>query len=288
MTKFKLKRLAAALTAALFLNASMAWAAASPASPASPAAPAPTQGNPEAPAQESKVIWGLLLKLVAPIVFDYFSEWVKSKVKQKLDDPDFRKMLSDSANAAIVKVQRLMGSRDIVLVSPNAMQGEPETALKSDATGENYQGVNIALVEIGADGLPKGYRNVKDGFKTGERFKVRVLSTFDALVVLGNITPRGAQKQLYPAGGDNAVSVPAGKEILLPLGQDEYLQFVGDVGQDKLTFTVRDARSLESGKASGAQVFRKDESIGTHFVQEVKPGQYPVIAEAIGIEHLAH
>jgi hypothetical protein len=48
---------------------------------------------------------------------------------------------------------------------------------------------------------------------------------------------------------------------------------------------VRDPRSLQAGRAATARVFRKDESYGSNFVQEVKPGQYPVIAEAIGIEH---
>lgn len=276
MPKLKLKRLAAGLTAAAFLCASTGVSAEAPVAAEPPASPQP---------QEAKVIWGVLLKLVAPIVFDYFSEWVKGKVKEKLNDPEFRKMLSDSANAAIVKVQNYLGTRDIVLISPNAREGEPAALLKSDTSGENYQGVNIALLEIGEDGQPKGYRNIAEGFKTGERFKVRILSTFDALVVLGNINPRGIQQQIYPASKENAVSIPAGKEILLPTGQDEYLQFVGNAGNDKLTFTVRDARSLAPGQASRAQVFRRDSGVGTHFVQEVKPGLYPVIAEAISIEH---
>jgi hypothetical protein len=29
----------------------------------------------------------------------------------------------------------------------------------------------------------------------------------------------------------------------------------------------------------------RDEDYGSNFAQEVKPGRYPVIAEAIGIEH---
>ena len=78
---------------------------------------------------------------------------------------------------------------------------------------------------------------------------------------------------------------PTGKEILLPLGREEYLQFAGDVGRDQLTLTVRDPRSLAGGQASTARVFRRDEDYGSNFVQEVKPGRYPVIAEAIGIEH---
>lgn len=277
-------------------------------------------------AQESKFIWGLLLKLVAPAAFDLFASWVVKKIKKRqgIDNPDdakaedpkieLAKLVWNSASASIVSLgqyfssdsssgpgntppmsaeashayfgeQTLLASRDIVLVSPNATEGEPGKPLVVDKSGENFQGVNIALVEIDANGGFKGYRSVKDGFKTGERFKIRVLSTFDAVVVLGNINPKGVQKQIYPARNGKAVSIPAGKEILLPLGKDEYLQFVGDVGEDKLTFTVRDPRTLKPDLAASTQVFRKDDGLSTHFIQEVKPGRFPVIAEAIAFEH---
>lgn len=276
----RLHKLVAALTALTFSSASLAQA--------TPPAAADTPPRQEA---EGKVIWGVLLKLVAPVVFDFFADWVKKKIAAKYEANSFEHMAANAAVAAIVNLSGYLAGKDIVLggvsanAAPNAALGTPDTPLKTGKDGENFQGVNIALVGVDENGKPTGFRTVADGFTSGERFKLRVLSTFDAVVVLGNITPKGAQRQIYPAAPGQAISIPAGKEILLPLGKGEYLQFAGDVGRDQLTVTVRDPRSLSTGQASSARVFRKDEAFGSNFVQEVKPGQYPVIAEAIGIEH---
>lgn len=277
----RFNKLVAALTVLTFSTGSLAQAL-PPAASAVPAQPQEAEG---------KVIWGVLLKLVAPVVFDFFAEWVKKKIAAKYEANSFEHMAANAAVAAIVNLSGYLAGKDIVLggvsanAAPNAALGIPEAPLKTGKEGENYQGVNIALVGVDENGKPTGFRAVADGFISGERFKLRVLSTFDAVVVLGNITPKGAQRQIYPAVPGQAVSIPAGKEILLPLGKGEYLQFAGDVGRDQLTVTVRDPRSLQTGQASSARVFRKDEAFGSNFVQEVKPGQYPVIAEAIGIEH---
>lgn len=268
------QRLVAALTAATFASGCLAQAA--------PPAPEPAQ-------VEGKFAWGLLLKLVAPYVFDYFAAWAKKKITASLDTRALERLTGNAGLASVVSLNSYLASRDIVLggagAPPNAALGAPEEALVSGKEGENFQGVNVALVGVDKAGAITGYRNVADGFSSGERFKLRLLSTFDAVVVLGNITPRGTQRQIYPAATGQAIAIPAGKEILLPLGREEYLQFAGDVGRDQLTVTVRDPRSLAGGQASTARVFRRDEDYGSNFVQEVKPGRYPVIAEAIGIEH---
>lgn len=278
----RLTRLVAALTLVSFTSISFAQAL----------PPAETEQSAPAEEVQGKFIWGLLLKLAAPYVFDFFSSWVKKKIVTSLDDGSLEKMAANTSLASIVVLAKYLVARDIVLggvgaagVAPNAALGEPETPLTTGKNGENFQGVNIALVGVDADGKPTGYHTIADGFTTGDRFKLRVLSTFDAVVVLGNINPRGVSRQIYPASTGEAVSIPAGKDVLLPLGAGEYLQFAGDVGRDQLTFTVRDPRSLASGQAATTRVFRKDESFGSNFVQEVKPGAYPVIAEAIGIEH---
>lgn len=276
----RIKRLVAALTLLSFTSAGMAQSL--------PASVSESSSGQEA---EGKVIWGVLLKLVAPVVFDFFADWVKKKIAAKYEENSFEHMAANAAVAAIVNLSGYLAGKDIVLggvsanAVPNAALGTPDAPLKTGKEGENYQGVNVALVAVDVNGKPTGFRAVADGFSTGERFKLRVLSTFDAVVVLGNITPKGTQRQIYPAAAGQAISIPAGKEILLPLGTQEYLQFTGDVGRDQLTLTVRDPRSLQTGQAATARVYRKDEAHGSNFVQEVKPGQYPVIAEAIGIEH---
>ena len=279
------KKLVAGLTALAFSSASLAQGSAVP-------APVPDTPAPAQPEAEGKFVWGILIKMVAPVVFDFFSAWVKKKIAEKYKNGSLEHLVGNASAAAIVKLSSYMGgggNRDTVVggagAAPNALQGTPYTPLKTGKDGENYQGVNVALVAVDANGNVTGLHTVADGFRTGERFKLRLLPTFDAVVVLGNITPKGMSRQIYPADPGQAVSIPAGKETLLPLGAQEYLQFAGDLGHDQLTLTVRDPRSLQTGQAATAQVFRKDEAYGSNFVQEVKPGQYPVIAEAIGIEH---
>ncbi len=236
---------------------------------------------------EAKIVWGVLLKLIAPVVFDVFTEWAKKKIAARYDQNSLEYLAANSALAAIVSLASYKTGKDIVLagVAPNATEGTPQLPLRVDGQGENYQGVNVALVSVDANGKPLGFRPLGSGFDAGERFKLRVLSTFDALVVLGNINPLGVSRQIYPDKGGLAVSIPAGKEVLLPLGEKEYFMFSGATGEEKLTFTVRDPRSLESGRAAGAQVYRRDESFGSSFVQAVTPERFPVIAEAIALEH---
>ena len=272
-----LNRVAAAVTALTVSTAALAHSS----------APLPATSAPPQQEAEGKFVWGVLIKLIAPSVFQLFANWVLKKIEPSYDENALRKLALNVAGTSIVKLGNLFGGRDIILpgVTPNTTLGEPTEALQTSKSGENFQGVHVALVEVDAEGKPVGFRTVADGFRTGERFKLRVLSTFEAIVVLGNITPKGAQRQIYPVTGSEAVRIPAGKEVLLPLGPKEYLQFAGDVGRDQITITVRDPRSLEAGRASTTQVFRKDETYGSNFVQEVKTGHYPVIAEAIGIQH---
>lgn len=269
------RKLIAAVTALTFGSASLAQ---------TPVEPPPQQQE-----AEGKFVWGILLKLIAPVVFDYFSEWVKKKVAAKYDEDSFQFMLTNAGLATIVNLSSVVTSKDIVLagVEPNAAIGTPRAPLTIDQKGENYQGVNVAVVTVDENGKPLAFRALAGGFNTGERFKLRVLPTFDAVVVLGNINPKGASRQIYPAKGGEAISIPAGKEVLLPLGAKEFFKFAGDTGHEQLTFTVRDPRSLDASHAATAQVFRKDEAVGSNFVQSVEPGRYPVIAESIAMEHRA-
>jgi hypothetical protein len=280
-------RLVAGVTALCFSAGAYAQAAArAPETPISSSAPQE---------QEGKVIWGLLIKLIAPAVFQLFSDWLVKKIAVKYDEESLQRLAINAAGAAVVSLADLFkgdllggkGTRDIVLMNAPTENSteEPTAPLKVDKNGENYQGVHVSLVSVDAQGKPQGFRTVADGFKTGERFKLRVVPTFDAVVVLGNLTPKGVQKQIYPAAADQAIRLQAGKEVLLPLKQNQYFQFAGDVGEDKLTITVRDPRSLQPGNASAARVHRKDETYGSNFVQEVEAGRYPVISESIAIKH---
>ena len=89
-------------------------------------------------------------------------------------------------------------------------------------------------------------------FAPASASKVRVISTFDALVAIGNVNPSGKEKQIYPPAKDTVISVKAGTEIVLPLVADQYFQFTGETGTDQLVVTLVDPRALE-GKPSKAR-----------------------------------
>jgi hypothetical protein len=243
---------------------------------------------------EAKFAWGLLLQILVPGALKLFGQWAQNKLADRYDEGSVSRFAATVGGAAIVWLGEYSkaaltskGTRDIILVgaAPNARAGEPDADLKIVDGKENYQGVHIALLGFDDKGKPSGLRTIKDGFTTGERFKVRVLSTFDGLLVFDNINPAGARRQIYPAIKEQAVKIPAGKEVLLPIGRDEYFQFAGATGEDKLVVTLRDPRTLSGGKASTATVKRQDEAYGTNFVQEVGANVFPVIAEAISLSH---
>lgn len=251
------------------------------------AADPPANGDPE-----PKFIWGILIKMIAPSVFSMFGEWLKGRLTQSLPGGTMTRIAADISGAAIVGLGQYLASRggvatrDVVFVTSgeNTVKDTPEKPLKVEGEQANYQGVHVALIGIDAAGNATGYRAVSEGFKSGERFKVRVVSTFAGLMAIDNVNPKGQQRQIYPPKPNTAVSLVAGKETLIPLGRDEYFQLTGSTGQEQLIFTVRDPRSL-TDKPSQEKVFREDEKYGSNFVQEVTPNTFPVISQVLRLMH---
>ena len=173
--------------------------------------------------------------------------------------------------------EQFVASRDVVL-------GRPTKPLEVQGKDPNYEGVHVAIVALDSTGKPTSVRSVSDGFKTGEKFKLRVVSTFEGLVAIDNINPKGEQKRVYPSGND-VVAIPLGQEVLLPLAADEWFELSGNTGKEQLVIAVRDRRAF--GEAAAAnRVFRQDEKYGSNFVQEVAPGKtFPVITQSITFAH---
>lgn len=202
-----------------------------------------------------------------PAVFSKFSEWTKGRIAAKSHTAFVSRSMTDGPAGAKEALQ---------------LAATPSTAI-TDETGVTYQGVHIAIVGADRAGAIKDVRAVREGFKTGERFKVRTVSTFAALVVIENINAKGERRQIYPA--DNAVVVlQPGADALLPLGEKEFFEFVRATGEEQLIVSLRDPRATADA-ASRQKVFRVDEDDGTFFVQEVADGTFPAIAEPIRLEH---
>ena len=203
-----------------------------------------------------------------PQVFAKFSEWTKNRLTTKGAGTAFiARSLSDSA----------VGTTETLQLTATT------TAITDDA-GSDYQGAYIAIVGADSAGNATEVRPAKAGFKTGERFKLRALSTFGAHVVIENINAKGERRQIYPPEGTSVVVIQGGADTLLPLDAKEFFEFARTTGEEQLVISLRDPRAVGDA-ASRQQVFRKDEESGTHFVQEVAKGAYPLISESIRLEH---
>lgn len=260
---------------------------------------------------QEKFIWGIVVNLVLSSAFSMFSDWLTKKLGGTPDaggKPLSLPSFGDAANAAPTPVGSASDIRGLlvnvaVVAITGALSGRlnsaltsaflgkdvpttapPKTPLKLKDGDPNYQGAHIAILAVDAAGNVTGFRSVKEGFRTGERFKVRVISTFDALVALGNINPSGKERQIYPPGTNTVIAVKAGTEVVLPLAADQYFQFTGETGTDQLVVTLVDPRALE-GKPSKKRVSRQDVEFGSNFVQEVTPDTYPMISQPIALLH---
>jgi hypothetical protein len=169
------------------------------------------------------------------------------------------------------------GSAFIARTGSSELVG-PQLAIK-DAAGSDYHGAAIAIV--GGDNQAKP---LKAGFRTGERFKLRVLTTFAAHVVVENINARDERRQIYPAPSAGVVVVQSGGYVLLPLGAKEFFEFTKATGQELLVVSLSHPRAVGDA-ASRQPVLRVDEKDGTSFIQEVAKGKFPAILEPIRLEH---
>jgi hypothetical protein len=234
-------------------------------------------------------IWGLLLNVGFKFAMSAFSEWRKSKQSNNLNNPiDYKQLLINSTKAGFVSVASggvmgLFGFKSVG-AEENTVADLPTKPIEQQNGQPNYQGAHVALLGFDRAGQLTGLRPVTAGFQTGDRLKLKVLPTFDALVVIENINPQGVRRQIYPPNPQEAVSLKAGTEVLLPLREDQFFEFAGVTGDEQLVITLRDPRAGGTAE-SKAEVSRKDEDNGSSFVQETVPGTYPVIAQSIRLKH---
>ncbi|MDP1733495.1 MAG: hypothetical protein Q8L44_03930 [Sulfuritalea sp.] len=248
--------------------------------------PAPPAQEGTAEEMKPKFIWGLLLNIAFKLAMSAFSEWLANKITTDLADTSkLNKIMLTSANAAIVSLADAAPFGAKSAGAPeNTVVGEPTKPITVENGRENYQGVHVAIVGFNRTGAVTGVQPVAAGFKSGDRIKLKVLPTFDGLLVIENITPKGERKQIYPAVGSQVVALKAGNEIMVPLGRNDYFEFAGATGDEQLVITIRDPRAF-GGKESLVQVSRKDDRNGSSFVQELTPGTYPVISQTLKLQH---
>ena len=238
---------------------------------------------------QPKFIWGLLLNVAFKFAMSAFTSWATNKITSELqlqDSSNLRKLLLNASQAAIIPLSSVkppFGTKSAG-GNENIVVGEPKQELVVENGKENFQGVHVAIIGFDTLGSVTGIQPVSAGFKTGDRIKLKVLPTFDGLVVIENINPKGERQQIYPPQGSDVVKLKAGAEFLLPLGKDEYFEFTDVTGDEQLVITIRDQRAFD-GKASKVEANRKDDKTGSSFVQETPPGTFPVISQTLKLKH---
>lgn len=255
--------------------------------------PAPQVATASDEQYEPKFIWGILINIAVKYAISAFTSYMIGKLTDKLTPQAVNSMVDRSRLSARIKPLAEVVANGIITlalkegpVPENTVAGVPTTPIKVENGRENYQAVHVALLNFDRQGNALGFHPVSEGFTTGQRFKLRVLPTFDGLLTIDNINPRNERKQIYPPAAADVVQIQAGQEILIPLGKDEYFEFAGATGDDQLVVTLRDPRAFGAA-ASTKTVTRKDENNGSNFMQELDPNTYPVIVQSLHFQHSA-
>lgn len=165
----------------------------------------------------------------------------------------------------------------------DVIMAAPDMQVQAPAAGQNYQRFHVRILRREPDGrlqeLPLG-----SGLRTGDRFKLQVVSTFEALMRLENITPTGQRKPLYPASPDQIVSIAPEESAMLPVEENEFFEMHGATGDEFIEITVRDPRGLASA-ASQQPAYRTDEPYGTNMAQLAGENAYPAFTQRVAVRH---
>jgi len=248
----------------------------------------PREAQPEAEQVQPRFIWGFLVNIalsrLGSFVWDVFKGWLEARIVTGLESATDR-VIANALGSSGARI-RPRSTQALSARAADVVVGSPDTALKIEGTNENYQGVHLALMVAEPDGKTFVFRAVNQGFATGERFKLRVVSTFNGEMTIENINPRGERRQIYPPLPEQVVVLVAGKETLVPLGVEEYFEFTRATGREQLVVNLADPRAVGAA-ASRNKVFRQDVRYGSNFVQEVAPDTFAHISQPVELEHQA-
>jgi len=236
---------------------------------------------------QPRFIWGILIQVaiskLGSAAWDVFAKWLDTRIPgaamlagRAAPNPpeDSGAQLKPRSSGAIAA----RGAAPVL--------GDPDAPLEVRSGEANYQGVHVALIARAPEGQGYVFRPVSSGFRTGERFKLRVVSTFAGELAIENINPRGERRQVYPGKAGYVVALQAGRETVIPLGRDEFFELAGATGREQLIVSLADPRAV-GGAASRHPVFRQDQKYGSNFLQQVAAGAYPRISQSIELVHAA-
>ena len=179
----------------------------------------------------------------------------------------------------------LIGAVNGLVANVQQTQSELATPLNySPANGPNYQGLKVSVLVINNQGSVIEERAINAPFYSGEKFRLRVQSTFPGFLEVTHTAPSGATKPLFPRPEIGQFMLAAGGEVILPLGQQNTYEFAGDTGIEQLSFSFRDPRIAHASQAA-QDVFRQDTANGSYYAQALAAGQLPYISQSVQLSH---
>ena len=174
----------------------------------------------------------------------------------------------------------ILGVPELPLVGSGASQ-------TSTAWGStfNYQGLNASLVVLDAPGAIREFRPLAAPVRAGDRFKIRLLATFDAYAVVdqvgGDLWAPQRLGQFYPQAG-SAVQMRAGETIELPLNRNEYFVMSSEP-TDRLAVSVRHINSAANNRST-QPLYRQDVAGASNFQQLVPRNGLPAMEFLTGAQ----
>lgn len=172
----------------------------------------------------------------------------------------------------------IMGQPDFMLIGAGANQA----VSKGWGSAWNLQGVQMRLVVLDARGVKRELRSMAGPLRTGDRFKIRMTSTFDAVAqvdqVSGDLWYGKRTGQVYPQPG-SSVMMKAGETVDLPLGSNEFF-LMQRSAQDRLVLSVRHPKAVGDAR-SNQPAYRQDSKSGSGYIQMVTRGAYPAIEQLV-------
>ena len=173
----------------------------------------------------------------------------------------------------------VVGSPELPLIGAGANRPPPTWS-----SSFNYQGMHVRLLVLDAAGRRVEPRPVNSLPRPGERFKVRVTATFDAIADVGLVTgdPWSSQRagQLYPAPG-MSVQMNAGETVELPLEQNRFF-VMGPNTRERLVLSVRHPAALGDVRTQ-QPAYRIDSKGGSSYLQLVPRGQAPGMEQLLTV-----
>lgn len=153
----------------------------------------------------------------------------------------------------------------------------------------NYQGMQVAVVMLNQANQPVEVRPLNAPFRSGERFKLRIISSFEgtgSIDAYKGVAPgsQGWVGQLYPARTDQVVSFKANEVVYLPLGNNEYFTFDGAAGVERMVINLRHPQAY-GAQANSQPIYRQDSAQGSNYLQMVAPGTYPAMSQTVLLQH---